>query len=372
MKPLLIQPEAAIGGSVAEDYVVGLATAGIANMISNVATDLMLLQTADHTLPVTIDNGDIGGSYVTRPHSAYALYAREELNVVDIGRARWSALALLALFDRILRAIRINRVVHIDNWLLSTNLHGDWHGDDLPTIRRLLIEHYPSHLLAIRSIDEWSSPRLLQAARDDGWILVPSRQIWVTDDLERDWRPRRDCRNDRRVVQKSGLQIEEVTDLTTADAERIADLYRELYVEKYSTLNPIFTSAYIRLTHQIGMIRYRVARASDGTIITVAGMFDRANVLTTPIVGYDIAQPLSAGLYRIACYLLTESAWKRGLRLHGSAGAAEFKRLRGAQGVIEYSAFYLGHLSPARRIVMQALAATLERFLVPIMKARGL
>ena len=172
MTPALIDPamtEPTADEDTAHAYISGVARAGVASMISNVATELMLLQSDKHTLPVTIDNGEVGGSYVCRPHSAYALYAREELDLVDIGMARWPALALIAFFDRVLRWAKINRVVHLDNWMLSTNLHGDWHGGDLEQIRRLLIERYPEHVLAIRSLDEWSSPLLLQVVRNEGW-----------------------------------------------------------------------------------------------------------------------------------------------------------------------------------------------------------
>ena len=61
--------------------------------------------------------------------------------------------------------------------------------DCLP-IRAFLAERFPDHLLAIRSVDDWSAPALAAAARDDGWAMVPSRQIWVVDDLARDWRAR--------------------------------------------------------------------------------------------------------------------------------------------------------------------------------------
>lgn len=375
MTPALIEPATAhptTDENVALSYITGLANAGVGSMISNVSTKLLLLRSSEYVLPVTVDDGEIGGSYVCRPHSAYALYARQELDLVHIGMARLPAIALTAIFDRVLRAIHINRVVHLDNWLLSTNLHGDWHGDDLPQMRRLLIDRYPKHMLAIRSLDEWSSPRLLQAVRDDGWTLIPSRQVWVVDDLPRDWHPRNAYGNDRRALHRSGLSVEDLTDVSESDAERIADLYHQLYVGRYSALNPVFTPAYIRLTHRIGMIQYRVARAPDGIIMAVAGMFARAGVMTPPVVGYDLTRPRSEALYRIACYLFMERACEQGLRLHGSAGAAGFKRLRGAHGVIEYSAFYLGHLSPARRLVMQTLAQGLNRLLIPIMKSRGL
>lgn len=375
MTPVLIDPSGdyqPAGSNIAHDFIAGLADAGVGHMISNVATQLSLLRSAEQIFPVTVDDGEIGGSYVCRPHSAYALYAREELELVNIGAARLPGIALITFFDHILRTARINRVVHLDNWLLSTNLHGDWHGENLPQIRRLLLDRYPQHMLAIRSLDEWSSPGLLQAVREDGWTLIPSRQVWVVNDLQRDWHPRNACGNDKRALRRSGLSVEMLTNVSESDAERIADLYHQLYVGRYSALNPVFTPAYIHLTHRIGMIRYRVARAPDGGIMAVAGMFERAGVMTPPVVGYDLTRPRSEALYRIACYMFMEWACEEGLRLHGSAGAAEFKRLRGAHGVIEYCAFYLGHLSSARRLVMQTLAECLERFLVPVMRARGL
>ncbi len=375
INPVLIDPaldNRLITGDITYDYVAGLANADAGSMIENVSTQMLLLQSNEHLLPITIDNGAIGGSYVCRPHSAYALYAREELDLVDLGIARLPAIAVTRVFDGILRAANINRVVHLDNWMLSTNLHGDWHGEELASIRRLLLDRNPHHMLAIRSLDDWSSPRLLQATRDDGWTLIPSRQVWVVDDLKRDWHPRNAYGNDKRALRRSGLSVEDVGDLSMSDAQRIADLYRQLYVGRYSALNPIFTPAYIQHTHRIGMIQYRIARDAEGTILAVAGMLERAGVMTPPVVGYDLTRPRSEALYRIACYLFMERACERGLRLHGSAGAAGFKRLRGAHGVIEYSAFYLNHLSTARRLVMKTLAEGIERFLIPVMKARGL
>lgn len=353
-------------------FIQGVAAAGVRTMVGNVVTRWRALRSGDRLFPVTINDGEIGGSYVCLPHSAYALYARQELDLVDIGRARLLARPILALLGRLLLAARINRVVHIDNWLLSTNLHGDWRGDDLAAIRRCICDRFPDHLVAIRSLDDWSCPELLAAARADGWTLVPSRQIWVTDDLATDWVPRNAYGNDRRMVRRSGLEIATIDEMTGPDADAIAELYHLLYVGKYSALNPTFTPAFVTMTHSAGMIRYRVARAADGSIRAVAGSTVRGDILTPPVVGYDTTAPRRDGLYRLASFLFAQEALANGLRLHGSAGAPGFKRLRGAHGVIEYSAMYTRHLSPARRRAIDGFAAALDRFIVPMMRRRGL
>ncbi|HEU0097380.1 MAG TPA: hypothetical protein VFQ67_01265 [Allosphingosinicella sp.] len=344
---------------------------GAPAMATNVAARLATMDVAGRTMPVTVDDGAIGGSYVCSPHSAYVLYARAELDLVDVGWAAWPSRAALAGLDRLLKAARVNRIVHLDNWLLSTNLYGGWRGEGVGAARRSLAAAHPDHLLGIRSIDDWSAPGLGEALATDGWILVPSRQVWVVDDLARDWQPRNDYRNDRRLARRSPLAICDLEEVEVEDARRIAELYALLYVGKYSALNPILSPLFVQASARSGMIRYRVARDGDGTIMAVAGMWERAGVMTAPVVGYDTRRPRREGLYRLACWMFMERALEAGWRLHGSAGAAHFKRMRGARGVIEWNAYHAAHLSPARRGAVETLATLLKRFVVPMMVKNG-
>jgi hypothetical protein len=192
----------------------------------------------------------------------------------------------------------------------------------------------------------------------------------VTGDLPSQWARRRDTLSDRRVLKNSGLvteTLETAEALRTGDVERITALYAMLYLEKYSQLNPAFSDAWVRMTLGTGFVSYHVARDDDGVIQAVAGTFSAGSVQTTPLVGYDTTRPQSEGLYRIACLLAQEEALAKGLRVNGSAGAAAFKRNRGAQGVIEYSAFWTAHLSFGRRLIIRVLAGLLNKIAVPYM-----
>lgn len=356
----------------ARAYIEGIAEAGATTMVSNVTTRWLALRSGERVYPVTVNDGETGGSYVCLPHSAYILYARAELDLVDTGRLRPLLRLLIAAADRVLRWGQVNHVVHVDNWLLSTNLHGDWTGDDLPAIRAFLAERFPDHAIAIRSVDGWASPSLLAAARSDGWGLLASRQIWVTRDLGRDWRPRRCTRADQQLLDGSGFTIDDFATMDEADAARIAELYHLLYVGKYSPLNPVFTAGYVRMTWRTGTLRYRGVRDADGVLLAVAGSLVRGDILTPPVVGYDTARPQRAGLYRIATLLFTTMAAEQGVRLNGSAGAAQFKRNRGATGVVEYTAVSAAHLPRRRRVVLACMAFVLDRLAVPMMQRRGL
>ncbi|HJT14222.1 MAG TPA: hypothetical protein VJ790_16500, partial [Dongiaceae bacterium] len=311
MTPSLFDPGAREHADAADPalrYLHILATVGLDKLIPNVRTKITALLSDARVFPVTINDGERGRSYVCEPYSAYILYARRELEIIGAGWEKWLFVPLIAVASLLLRAARINYIVQVDNWLLSTNLHGNWQGADIEDIRRLLTSRYPRHIIAIRSLDRWSSPAVIDAAIGDDWILFPSRQIWVVGDVEEQWKRRHNLAEDRRVLRRSGLSVEHLTSIGAADAERIAQIYAMLYLEKYSGLNPEFTARWVMETARAGLIRYRCARDADGVIQAVSGSLRRGDVLTPPVVGYDTAKPRSLGLYRIASLLFTDDA----------------------------------------------------------------
>jgi hypothetical protein len=353
-------------------YLQAFAQQGAPALIGNLRTRVLGMGCGDCVFPVTVNDAEYGDAYVCLPHTAYALYAKAELGIVDAGA--WTpALGLLAdAAGGVMRAAAINRIVHLGNWMLSTNLHGGWAGEGLSAMRAALTDAYPDHFIAIRSINGWSDAGLLDAVRADGWTLLPSRQIWVTDDLEHDWLPRRDTRRDLALLEHTPYRADELAALAPGDAERIAELYAMLYLGRYSRLNPAFTPAYVAMTHREKVFQYAGFRDADGVLAAVVGCFVRGGILTTPIVGYDTARPPGEGLYRLANVQFAQMAQALGARLNGSAGAASFKRNRGAKPVVEYMALYARHLSAPRRGVVAGVRQILERIAAPLMAERGL
>lgn len=356
----------------AKTYVEHFQSRASHSLIKNVESEMSLIKLADREFPVSVNHGEYQGSYVSLPHSVYVLYAREELDLIDIGWMENPAKLTIAAADYLLKAIRINHIVQINNWLLSTNLHGDWNGEGIVKLRKQLTARFPDHYLGIRSIDNWSNPKLIQSLRSDGWILIPSRQIWVTDDMEKDWYCRNNVKNDRRALRKSGLKVRQANSLKKSEAERIAALYKMLYIDKYSKLNPEYTAQWIQLSLDSGLLKFRLACNADGQIMAAAGFSIRNGIATNPVLAYDTKRPQSEGLYRIACYLFGDYARQNKLRVNGSAGAAHFKSLRGARSEIEYIAFHADHLHPSKQLVLKAAASLMKAFVVPVMKNRML
>ncbi|WP_164847514.1 GNAT family N-acetyltransferase [Sphingobium algorifonticola] len=360
------------GDEITQRYIATMGEVGVTALIGNVRAQWMAVRSGNRLFPVTINNGETGDSYVSLPHSAYILYGREELGLAGSPLLTRLLSPVMAFAGVALRGAGINRVVQLDNWLLSTCLHGDWQGTDLPTIRTALCQRYPRHVIGLRSLDSWSCPGLLAAVRGDGWTLLPSRQIWVTDDPAAQLAQRHNLKEDARILRRSGLTVETGASLDDRDARRIASLYEQLYLAKHSRLNPWFTAAFVQMSHHSGLIAYHLARDADGCIQAFAGTMARGDMLTCPILGYATDRPRREGLYRIAALLITQAAARQDVRLHGSAGAGTFKRGRGATGIIEYCALYTRHLGAVQHAAIATFARGLDRWLVPQLTARGL
>lgn len=352
----------------AERYVAAAQAGGVAPLIGNLATRLETRRVGDRVLPLTINRSEPTGTYVCSPHTAYVRYLREELSTIPLRFLQPPLGAVVSGFDRLLRAARIDDIVHLNNWLLSTNLNGGLRIEDPGKLAGQLTREFPDSIIAIRSLNRWADAKLLLDLERSGWDLFPSRQVWVIGDAGKDWAGRRDTRRDRSLAGQGRFIREELSSMSPADAERISHLYGLLYLEKYSRLNPDFTSTFIKATHAIGMLRYVVFRDHAGVIQSVAGCFGLGDELSAPIVGYDTTKPPADGLYRLATFAILDTAHREGLRVNLSSGAAGFKRNRGAHPEIEYAACFVRHLSPKRRLIIGMLRQSLTRVGVPILR----
>ncbi len=356
------------GSEMLRAFTGGFAQQGVTRLVANLRTELRLLHTGHAVLPVTINEADYGNTYTCSPYTAYATYAKEETRLL---RDRWWCPALGALADSagaVLKAARINQMVQVNNWMVSTNLlrrDATW---NLDAITEVLREKFPQHFICFRSLNAWSDAALLGQSRASGYKLVASRQVYVFEDFARTWLTTHNAKLDRQLLARMEFRVIAHDELGEADYARMAELYRQLYIEKYSRLNPQFTAAYLRLCHRARVMTFFGLRAPAGKLVGILGLFAIDGIVTAPIVGYDTSLDSRLGLYRLLMTLTFQFAMQHGLRLNLSSGAAQFKRLRGGSPQIEYSVIYDRHLTPARRFAVSTLAAVTNGLGVPLMR----
>lgn len=344
--------------------------------IANLSSQLKVLDLGDWLFPVSINDGDElapsgeANTYVVSPVTAYGDYALEELLRLKKTWLELIGSPLLRGLRLIMRRAGLDRVVQINNWLLSTNLYpAGWTGEGLEQLLPQLVLEYPHHALVFRSLNEVSNSGLIAKLRSLGFIPVPSRQVYLFGG--RGSAEFIKCRNnqiDSRLLSSVPLQQVEGADFTPEDFVRAQQLYDLLYLHKYSRLNPQYTAQWLRAGRDQGWLKLRGLRQDGGELLGVVGWFDMDGVITAPIVGYDTGADNRLGLYRLLTQLCVQRAAREGRLLNFSSGAAHFKRLRGGEPAIECSLVYIRHLPLRQALVWRLLAGFLNVFALPMMK----
>jgi hypothetical protein len=347
-------------GDYARRWIVPFIERGPQRYIENVTCRLSVVMGATWALPVTETAGRVpDNAYVVSPYTHYVSYLREELRLVRPPAIRKALSLVVAGVGRFLRAGAIDRVVTINNWMVSTNLYPALLREDVTDAVDAVRQAYPDHAIVFRSLNALTAGPVMDILRVSGFTAILSRRVYVFDARREELFQRKCFRKDRARIASQGYVAVRLTDVDDATARRVVALYRSLYLDKYSRHNPAFTAGFISLAAREGLLTlYALMR--DGRIDGVVGFFERNGIMTTPLLGYDTAMPADTGLYRMLTALLSTLARERGVILHRSSGAATFKRSRGAVPALEYSMVDCRHLSRARQAPWRFLRALTE------------
>ncbi len=351
-------PETA-DGDYARRYLLPFLTDGPQAYMRNVyGTELMVAQVDETIIPLTVTDFHADNSYICSPYSHYISYGGyEEVERLNNPAAEALIRAVLHPVAWYFRRAQLDRVVYVNNWLLSTNLYP---GLDEATIRALaqaLPARFPDRTVIFRSVDERANQRLLQTLAGEDYRMVLSRQVWYMQPEEA--QRTRQVKEDSRVLRHHPYTVVDGQALTDDELERCLDLYNLLYLEKYSYYNPQFTPAFLRLARDAEILHLRALRR-DGQINGVMGFFVRNGLMTQPLFGYDTGLSMDEGLYRLLTLITLQEGQARNLLVHASGGVGKFKKIRGGKSVIEYNAVYDQHLPVQRRLpwrILQRISA---------------
>ncbi len=334
----------------------------------NVSTLHGAVKLGETIFPITVNGFKNKNCYVVSPYAAYIDYAREELEMLKSRVPKWPFAMLIKVVAPFLQFARVDDCVHVNNWLLSTNLYPRWDGENLLELTAKLTDRFPNRYVYFRSLNHSSNSALMTRFVEAGYRLLPARQVYIFDAPSTGWHKKANTRRDIRLLEETDLKFVSNDEFRDDDFGRIQRLYDALYLEKYTALNPQFTSSFLKRAHTSKIFHFEGYRSLSGELVAVVGTFALGGTITAPIVGYDTNLPQSKGLYRILMALVFRRAMTTGMPLNLSAGAASFKRLRGGEPFIEYTAVYDRHLSPYQRFVIGALKTFLNKLGVPIMK----
>lgn len=339
-------------------YVHALAQAPDA-ALENAEVAISVLQLAERAFVVVAPSGP-NACWLTSLAVTYGQTSRDEIVREVRGGQALMFNALSWVTEAVLRLGHADRAVYPNHLLFSTSLYGDWCGDDLDPALAALRAAYPDRAIIWRSLNEADNAALVAQMTALGGRKLLSRLVWRIPDPARDWAPRRDVRDDRALPAAHGLRIEHSPQVSDDELAHVLALYNDLYRAKYSATNPAYTAGLLRAAIESGILRLAVIRNASGALEGFAAEHVYQGTLTNPMLGYDRTLPQSRGLYRVAMAAGAERAIAENLSVNYSAGAAAFKRNRGARPTLEFSMIFIDHLPWWRRWVYNGLAAALN------------
>ncbi len=307
-------------------------------------------------------------AYVASPLTHFARYPRDELGKLPPALRRPLG-ALLTGLGGLLRLGGIERTVMLHSALVSTNLWPRLDPEAVPVAARLLADAYPGCAVAVRSLDAVSGDPVLGAVVRADARMVPSRLVYHQRPAGAPL-----ARNERRDARLLARSPWHEVPVSPSDAPRVADLYRLLYLDRYSRFNPAFTARFFADAIAGRWLRVHAFahEATPGRLDAVLGCYVRDGRLTCPLFGYDTALPREAGLYRLLSARKLQIARDAGLAVHASAGAGGFKASRGGIATPEFLAVFDAHLPPARRLPWAAIATAGRAIALPLLRRYAL
>ena len=212
-----------------------------------------MIDVGGRLLPVTVNDGREGfaNCYVVCPRTLFGAYCREE----DCRNLPWPLrLALEPLFAVVEQGLafgHFDHVVHLNNWLVATNLFPDGltPAQCVAAMRRLSREH-PGRAVVWRSLLRRRHAEVIAGFAAAGCVLLPTRRVWLFDTTSVSAmaaiRRHNSAKTDFRKFRAIPCAELRGADMGLDDFRRAAELYRMLYIEKYTALNPQYSPEWLR------------------------------------------------------------------------------------------------------------------------------
>lgn len=340
----------------ARRYLVPLITAGPRAYIDNVDAEMLVLRVDDRVWPVVVPAGRPDNAEVCSMHAHYIEYTAHEMKRRKGDHPQRLLRRTLPLAGAVLRACRVDDAVYVNNWLFATNPAPDLTPERARRATAFLTGRFPDRAVVFRSVNPLICRPQYEALRLAGYRMIPSRTVYLVDPTSRAFARSRDAKRDLKLLASGACARVGADALDDADVARIAELYRALYLDKHTWLNPAYTARWVELVVRGGTFAFTGLKR-DGALVAFSAHYSQGDVITGSLIGYDPSLPQEFGLYRQAIALKLLEASRTGHLLNLSAGAAEFKLLRGAAPCIEYDAVYDRHLPPWRRFAFTTLIA---------------
>lgn len=332
-----------------------------------------ILQVGPKLYPLTIGRkSNEKVCYLFSLLAQYVDYTREE---VLEGRSYSGSQKIIAKFLfpflRLLGSwMGMERTVFVNNFFLATNLYEKDTALSDPSVTQYLKKYYPNKVVVFRSINESTDSGLLNKMKLHGGLPLVCRQLYILDPKRSNFQKKRPVIRDRKHWEKTkDLFWQKVSEFDRKEVNTLLYFYQDLYLNKYSKLNPDYTTDFLEVTMNLGILDFYILREMDSNLpLAVQAVECTKDVVCTPFIGYDRRRPKNIGLYRLMHLKLMEIAIEEEKIFNMSSGASTFKKQRGGVPYYEYHIIFIDHLPKRIQWFWTQFYSLSESMIKPAMK----
>lgn len=354
-------------GLYAKKFLVPFIKLGTKHFIDNVETQFLALKAGDQVIPLTVNETQYDNSFVCSPFSHYVSYAFNIVDKLKRGWQRKSVTGLLKIFSLFMKKGKLNQVVIVNNWLFTTSPHIQLDREQIRSITDCLKHRFPKHAILFRSVNAHTWKESFNGLKKNGYNFIASRYVWITDSSRLENFQTRIFKSDLKLLRECKYQVLDQTQIVDEDIGKIRELYDALYIKKYSQINPQYNSNFFKLALDQELLRIKAIKKKD-SLEGVIGYSYRNGVMISSLFGYDPVCNENKGVYRLLSTLLMQEAQKNGGYYNQSAGGSFYKKIRRAEGHMEYTAVYMKHLPFSRKLPWKILKTALNTIGARVMK----
>lgn len=335
--------------SLLRKHVLPMMKEGVQTYIRNVNTELYVLQVNATLIPLTVNQKEYNNSYLTSNYFPIK-YQEEQLGKNPSFLNHLQTLCLKGV-GLLLKAIKINKVVIVNNWLMTTNIYPSFDPQEIHALTGYLSTTFPDHTLVFRSLNTRMCSSLTQSLEKSSYRLLFARHVNIYDPEQKPhFSPKvlYHHRRDRRLIESEGYEAIPVKQIKSEEIPFLLQLYNTLYLERHTCYSPQYTEKFLKEAVANGLL-HLICLRKKGEIHGVIGFHENERTLIAPFCGYPQNKEASH-IYRMLTIIAIDEAEKRGILLNDGSGGSAPKQYRGMKPFAEFVALYDHHLPVYRRL----------------------
>ena len=251
-------------GKVLRKYYEPLVKNSSKNFVRNSDHQVEILQVGSELYPLTIGRkSNKKTCYLFSLIAQYIDYTREEvLEGSSYNKVQKAIVKFLFPFLRVFgNWMGMERTVFVNNFFLATNLYEK---DTLlwaPFVTQYLKKYYPNRVIVFRSINESTDSQLLNKFKLYGALPLACRQLYILDPKHDNFQKKRPVIRDRKLWEKTkDLYWQKISRFDKNEISTLLTFYRELYLKKYSELNPDYSAHFLEVSMNSKILDFYILR----------------------------------------------------------------------------------------------------------------